>query len=63
MSKKELLDILNETSSIEKLLTPSGDNFMLELKTIYRNKDFLKWKERLKLQLQEVTKIKVMKNG
>lgn len=54
MSKKELLDILNETSSIEKLLTPSGDNFMLELKTIYRNKDFLKWKERLKLQLQEV---------
>lgn len=54
MSKKELLDILDKTSEIEKLLTPMGGSVTPELKTIYRKKDFLNWKEELKHQLRKL---------
>lgn len=60
MSKKELLDVLNKTSEIEKLLTPMGGSFMPGLKTINRNVEFQTWKEELKIQLQKLKKEQII---
>lgn len=48
MEKQELLSLLNQTSNIEKLLTPLGGNFMPGLKSINRKPDFQIWKAELK---------------
>lgn len=57
MGRQELTDVLNKASDIEKLLKPRGGEFMPGLKTIYRNKDFIVWKEELKHQLRALKQI------
>lgn len=51
MGKQNLLNLLNRTEEIKKLLVPRGGDFMPGVKTIYRSVDFQIWKAELKQQL------------
>lgn len=48
MSRQELIDVLNKTSDMEKLLTPTGGSFMPNTKTINSKVEFQIWKAELK---------------
>ena len=52
LSRKELIDILNQTSDMEKLLTPTGGSFMPDTKTINGKVEFQIWRAELKRILQ-----------
>ena len=54
MGKQELIDVINKTAEIEKLLTPKGGELMPGVKTINKAVDFQIWKAELKLQLQKL---------
>lgn len=56
MSKRELVDVLNKTTEISKLLTPRAGSFMSGLKTINEKIEFQTWKEELKFQLGKLKK-------
>ncbi len=60
MSKRELVDVLNKTTEISKLLTPRAGSFMSGLKTINEKIEFQTWKEELKLQLGELKKDRII---
>ena len=60
MSKRELVDVLNKTSEIEKLLTTMGGSLMPTLKTINRKVEFQVWKEELKFQLEKLRKERII---
>lgn len=60
MSKRELVDVLNKTSEIEKLLTTMGGSFMPTLKTINGKVEFQVWKEELKFQLEKLRKERII---
>ena len=51
MGKQDLLNLLNRTEEIKKLLVPRGGDFMPGVKTISRSVDFQTWKADLKQQL------------
>lgn len=51
MEKQNLLNLLNRTEEIKKLLVPRGGDFMPGVKTISRSVDFQIWKSELKQQL------------
>ena len=52
MSRQELIDVLNQTSDMEKLLTPTGGRFMPDTKTINSKVKFQIWRAELKRILQ-----------
>lgn len=54
MGKKNLVDVLNQTPEIAKLLKPKGGSFMPKIKTIGMNSDFQTWKTELKQLLQNM---------
>ena len=51
MAKQDLLNLLNRTEEIKKLLVPRSGDFMPGVKTISRSVDFQTWKAELKQQL------------
>ena len=60
MSKRELVDVLNKTTEISKLLTPRVGSFMSGLKTINEKVEFQTWKEELKFQLGKLKKERII---
>lgn len=54
MGKKELVDILKRTSEMERQLKPMDGSYFPTLKTVYRSKDFQRWKTELKEELHKL---------
>lgn len=54
MGKKELINMLDKTTEIEKHLLPVDDGFLSGIKTINRNVDFQIWKAELKRELLQM---------
>lgn len=52
LRRQELIDVLNKTSDMEKLLTPTGGSFMPDTKTINGKVEFQIWRAELKRILQ-----------
>lgn len=54
IENQELIEILNKTSEIEKLLVPAGGSFMPTTKIINNKPAFILWKSKLQYQLQHI---------
>lgn len=54
MAKQDLIDVLNKTSEIEKLLTSTDSSYIPNIKTINEKVEFKIWKAKLKQQLRKL---------